>query len=160
MRIATDSRPMEQPKPDYESDHLYQLYSLFATDAQKEEMAAMYRAGNFGYGTVKKALADAAESYFAAARERREKLAADPAAVQEILRDGRCPCPEESRRSLSASEEGVWSGLEARWHSHCRQITPPTCNRRVQRLLPERRIRLEANRSNHCRDSAIVQVNR
>jgi tryptophanyl-tRNA synthetase len=88
MRIATDSRPMEEPKPDYENDHLYQLYSLFATDAQKEEMAAMYRAGNFGYGTVKKALADAAESYFAAARERREKLAADPAAVQEILRDG------------------------------------------------------------------------
>lgn len=65
MRITTDSRPMEQPKLDFESDHLYQLYSLFATDAQRDEMAALYRRGGFGYGQVKTALADAAESYFA-----------------------------------------------------------------------------------------------
>lgn len=88
MRITTDSRPMEEPKLDYENDHLYQLYSLFATDSQREEMAALYRAGNFGYGTVKKALADAAESFFATARAKRESLAANPAEVQEILRDG------------------------------------------------------------------------
>jgi tryptophanyl-tRNA synthetase len=88
MRITTDSRPMEEPKLDYENDHLYQLYSLFATDPQREEMAAMYRAGNFGYGTVKKALADASESFFATARAKRESLAANPAEVQEILRDG------------------------------------------------------------------------
>ncbi len=88
MRITTDSRPMEEPKLDYENDHLYQLYSLFATEPQREEMAAMYRAGNFGYGTVKKALADAAENFFAAARTKREALAANPAEVQEILRDG------------------------------------------------------------------------
>ena len=43
MRITTDSRPMEQPKPDFENDHLYQLYSLFATDAQRDEMAALYQ---------------------------------------------------------------------------------------------------------------------
>lgn len=87
MRIATDSRPMEQPK-EPEEDHLYQLYSLFAADAAREEMAALYRKGGFGYGQVKKALADAAETYFAAARAKREALAADPARVQDILRDG------------------------------------------------------------------------
>ena len=32
MRIVTDSRPMEQPK-EPGTDHLYQLYSLFADDA-------------------------------------------------------------------------------------------------------------------------------
>src|SRR6476646_6257038 len=37
MRITTDSRPMEQPKPDYENDHLFQLYSLFASAAQRDE---------------------------------------------------------------------------------------------------------------------------
>src|SRR3954447_25678146 len=63
MRIATDSRPMEQPK-EPEGDHLFQLYSLFATDAQREEMAAQYRRGGFGYGDVKKALADVAEQFF------------------------------------------------------------------------------------------------
>jgi len=87
MRIATDSRPMEEPK-DPDSDHLYQLYSLFATEAEREAMAAMYRRGGFGYGDVKKALADAAERYFGEARARREELAAHPGRVHEILSDG------------------------------------------------------------------------
>lgn len=69
MRITTDSRPMEQPK-DPDSDHLYQLFSLFSAEAPRQEMAALYRRGGFGYGQIKKALADAAEAYFAAARER------------------------------------------------------------------------------------------
>jgi tryptophanyl-tRNA synthetase len=88
MRITTDSRPLEQPKPDYENDHLYQLYSLFADDAQRAEMAALYQRGNFGYGQVKTALADIAESYFAAARTRRAELAADLPGVAAILADG------------------------------------------------------------------------
>lgn len=87
MRITTDARPMEQPKePD--EDHLYQLFSLFASDSQREEMAALYRRGGFGYGQVKTALADAAEGYFATARAKREEYAANPGRVQEILKDG------------------------------------------------------------------------
>jgi tryptophanyl-tRNA synthetase len=88
MRITTDARPMEQPKPDYENDHLYQLYSLFATDAQRAELAAIYQRGNFGYGQVKTMLADASEQYFAAARAKRAELAADTARVEAILADG------------------------------------------------------------------------
>jgi tryptophanyl-tRNA synthetase len=87
MRIATDSRPMEQPK-DPETDHLYQLYSLFATEAEREAMAALYRRGGFGYGDVKKALADAAERFFAEPRAKRAELAAHPERVHEILSDG------------------------------------------------------------------------
>ena len=67
MRITTDSRPMEQPKVP-ENDHLFQLYALVAEPSEREAMAALYRRGGFGYGEVKKALADAAERYFAAAR--------------------------------------------------------------------------------------------
>ncbi len=67
MRITTDSRPMEEPK-DPQSDHLFQLFSLVATDAEREHMAALYRRGGFGYGEVKKALADAADRYFAEPR--------------------------------------------------------------------------------------------
>ncbi len=87
MRIQTDSRPMEQPK-DPDEDHLYQLYSLFADDAQRTAMAERYRRGGFGYGEVKQALADLAESYFAAARERRQEWADHPERVREILADG------------------------------------------------------------------------
>ncbi|NLX98418.1 MAG: tryptophan--tRNA ligase [Rhodopirellula sp.] len=105
MRIVTDSRPLEQPK-DPESDHLFLLYSLFADDAQRDEMAATYRRGGFGYGQVKKALADLAESYFAEARQRRRDLEGDPARVREILGDGaaraRKKAAEVLRRAQSA----------------------------------------------------------
>src|SRR5262249_26801979 len=88
MRITTDSRPMEQPKPDFENDHLYQLYSLFATEAQRGEMAALYQRGNFGYGQVKTALAEIAEQFFAPFRAKRAELAADLPQVESILAAG------------------------------------------------------------------------
>jgi tryptophanyl-tRNA synthetase len=87
MRITTDSRPMDQPKePD--GDHLFQLYSLFASDAERADMAALYRRGGFGYGEVKKALADQAESFLAEPRARRAEFEAHPERVAEILADG------------------------------------------------------------------------
>jgi tryptophanyl-tRNA synthetase len=87
MRITTDSRPMEEPK-DPEDDHLYQLFSLLATPEETADMAALYRRGGFGYGQVKKALVEAAADYFAAARQRRAELAADPARIDAILAAG------------------------------------------------------------------------
>ena len=51
-------------------------------------MAAKYHAGGFGYGEVKKALAEAAEAYFEEARTKREELVAKPDQVHEILGDG------------------------------------------------------------------------
>ena len=87
MRISTDSRPMEDPK-DPDSDHLYQLYSLFASADETNEMAEMYRRGGFGYGDVKKKLAEASENYFAEARQRREEMEANPDQVKQILADG------------------------------------------------------------------------
>ncbi len=87
MRIKTDSRPMEAPK-DPDTDHLYQLYSLFAKDEDRQRMAATYRAGGFGYGDIKKALAEAAVEYFDEPRNRRADLAAHPEKVREILNDG------------------------------------------------------------------------
>jgi len=87
MRITTDSRPMEQPK-DPATDHLFQLFSLVATSDERAAMAAVYQRGGFGYGEVKKALADAAERYFAESRARRVELAAQPQRIREILADG------------------------------------------------------------------------
>ena len=87
MRIATDSRPMEDPK-EPEGDHLFQLYSLFASEENKQSMAGMYRTGGFGYGDVKKALLEEAEAFFAPARERRLELESDLDRVHQILGDG------------------------------------------------------------------------
>lgn len=104
MRITTDSRPMEQPK-DPESDHLFQLYSLFANDAQREEMVATYRRGGFGYGTVKKALADLAEQYFAEARQRRKELESQPEKIRQILGDGAATARKKAAAVLLRAEQ-------------------------------------------------------
>jgi tryptophanyl-tRNA synthetase len=74
------------------------LFSLFARQAERQQMAALYRRGGFGYGEVKKALADQAERFFAEPRQRRAELAAHPQRVEEILADG------ASRARKKASE--------------------------------------------------------
>jgi tryptophanyl-tRNA synthetase len=87
MRITTDSRPVEEPK-EPEGDHLYQLYSLFATEADRQALADLYRRGGFGYGEVKKKLLEVAGQFFAEARARRAELAADPERIEAILATG------------------------------------------------------------------------
>ncbi len=87
MAIKTDSTPVEAPK-DPEKCNLFTLYKLFASPEQQAALAARYRAGGMGYGEAKQALFEIAFEHFAAAREKRDKLVADPAAVEEILRDG------------------------------------------------------------------------
>jgi tryptophanyl-tRNA synthetase len=109
MRITTDSRPMDQPK-EPETDHLFQLYSLFATDAQRDEMAALYRRGGFGYGQVKTALADAAEHYFAAPRAKRAELAADPARVAGILAEGAQRARKKAAEVLARAKKACGVG--------------------------------------------------
>jgi len=104
MRIVTDSRPMEQPK-EPESDHLFQLYSLVATLQERDAMAATYRRGGFGYGEVKKALADAAERYFAEPRAKRTELAAHPERVGQILADGAARARNRAAEVLARAQK-------------------------------------------------------
>ncbi len=110
MRITTDSRAMEDPK-DPESDHLFQLFSLLADDASVQSMADLYRRGGFGYGEIKKAVAEAAESYFAPARARREELAASPQRVAEILGDGAAQARKKAGEVLRRAQ--VACGVKA-----------------------------------------------
>jgi tryptophanyl-tRNA synthetase len=87
MGIKTDSTPMGQPlNPD--ADNVFALYSLFASDAEKAEMAEMYRGGKIGFGGAKKALRAKVDEYFAPFREKRKKLAQDIASVEDMLRAG------------------------------------------------------------------------
>ncbi len=87
MRISTDSRPMEDAK-DPETDHLFSLLRLVAQPTEIEEVRTIYWRGGFGYGDIKKRLADAAENYFADARARRAELEATPDHVRHVLAEG------------------------------------------------------------------------
>jgi len=103
MRIVTDSRPMDEPK-EPETDHLFQLYSLFVDDAEREAMAATYRRGGFGYGEVKKKLADVAEHFFVDARQRRKELESDPERVRGVLDAGAAKARRKAAEVLERAQ--------------------------------------------------------
>ena len=58
------------------------------TPEEVAEMAANFRAGNYGYGHAKKALLAAYKRLFDPFREKREELVKDPATLEDILQDG------------------------------------------------------------------------
>lgn len=104
MRIVTDSRPMDQAK-EPAGDVLYDLFALVATEPQKEEMAALYRRGGFGYGDIKKALADAAEKFWAEPRARRAELVAKRDYVYEVLADGAAKARQKAAAVLKRAQD-------------------------------------------------------
>ena len=104
MRIATDSRPMEEPK-DPEGDHLFQLFSLFANHQQKSEVAKIYQAGGFGYGEIKKRLLEASTDYFSVFCFLRETLASDTHTVRQILADGAAKAREKAGEVLLRAQK-------------------------------------------------------
>jgi tryptophanyl-tRNA synthetase len=87
MSIVTDSTPLEEPK-DPDTCNVFALVSLFADGNRREEIAANYRRGGYGYGHAKKDLLELITDYFAEARERRRDLESREGYVLEILRHG------------------------------------------------------------------------
>lgn len=68
MQIVTDSLPLEEPK-NPETDNVYALYALLATEEQKMKMRDNYLGGNYGYGHAKQALYELIIEKFAKERE-------------------------------------------------------------------------------------------
>ena len=104
MSIQTDSRPMEEPK-NPEGDHLFELYSLFASPEQAKVLEDTYQRGHFGYGSVKKELVGLAENFFAEARERRCQLEASPDRIRQVLDDGAARARKKAAEVLQRVQE-------------------------------------------------------
>ncbi|MBE7633663.1 tryptophan--tRNA ligase [Tenacibaculum finnmarkense] len=67
MGIQTDSKALEEVKnPD--TDNVFAIYKLLASDAQIAEMRANYEGGNYGYGHAKQALYELIIEEFAEVR--------------------------------------------------------------------------------------------
>ena len=60
---------------------------------------------------MKKALAEAAERFFAEARARRESLAADPSAVERVLADGAARARAQASRVLERAKRACGLSL-------------------------------------------------
>jgi tryptophanyl-tRNA synthetase len=100
MAIQTDSTPLEAPK-DPETCNVFALIRLFADASLREETAAKYRSGGFGYGHAKKRLLELMTETFAQARERRKELISDEGEVLRILKAGGVKARERAESVMS-----------------------------------------------------------
>ena len=87
MSIVTDSLPVEAPKDPVKST-IFQLYSLFASKNEIEEMRERFRKGGTGYGDVKKQLFEKLWEYFSPMRKRRAEIVADKSYIDNVLARG------------------------------------------------------------------------
>ncbi|BAF59419.1 MAG: tryptophan--tRNA ligase [Pelotomaculum sp.] len=87
MKIKTDSTPVDQPKP-VEGNVLYELYSLFLDEKEREKLKERFLTPGLKYGEVKKELFGVIWEYFAPYRKERERLVKDRQYVVDTLREG------------------------------------------------------------------------
>jgi tryptophanyl-tRNA synthetase len=87
MSVVTDSTPVEAPKDPARST-ITQLYSLFASKNEVEEMREQFKKGGTGYGDFKKQLFEKIWEYFAPMRKRREEILADKSYIDNVLARG------------------------------------------------------------------------
>ena len=116
MGIVSDSTPVEAPK-DPTTSNIVALYKLFATEAELTKMESLYRnpmedaelrqGRPFGYGDAKKMLLDKINGYFGPFRQRRKELAAQPEAVEAVLRDGARKARAEARQTMALVRQAV-----------------------------------------------------
>jgi tryptophanyl-tRNA synthetase len=87
MSIVTDSKPVEAPKHPDEST-IFQLYSLFGSKSEIDEMRDRFEKGGTGYGDFKKLLFEKLWEYFAPMRKRRAELLTDKLYLDNVLAEG------------------------------------------------------------------------
>lgn len=110
-KVVTDATPLEDPKPT-EGSIILQLYKLFATPEQYQNMVDAHLAGGVGYGQFKKDLFEAYWEHFRAARERREWLLSNLDYVNGVLNQGAERAREEASTTLTRLRKAVglaWS---------------------------------------------------
>ena len=106
MKIATDSTPVEEPKP-MEDSIILDLYRFFASESDQAQMRVDFAAGGFGYGDFKQRLFDAYWEYFAPMRERRAELEKDQTLVTSILEAGAEQARHEADKVLTRVRKTV-----------------------------------------------------
>ena len=111
MGVVTDSTPLEAPKDTKSA--LFQLWALFASEAEREALFARAAAGGLGYGDVKKDLLRRLLAYFGPARERRAELAKRPGDVEDVLAAGASRAREIGAPVLAAARDAAGLGRGA-----------------------------------------------
>jgi tryptophanyl-tRNA synthetase len=108
MGVVTDSTAVEDPKDT--NTPVFQLWSLFADEADREEMFERARRGGVGYGELKKDLLKRLLEYFGPMREKREDLAKRPDDVEDILASGARRARQLGAPVVAAAREAAGLG--------------------------------------------------
>ena len=87
MGIQTDSTPLEDPK-DPDTDHVFALYKLIASEEQIAIMRSNYEGGNYGYGHAKQALYELVITKFAKERAAYNHYMENPKEIDDALAIG------------------------------------------------------------------------
>jgi tryptophanyl-tRNA synthetase len=87
MGIVTDSKGVEEPK-EPKGNTIFELYKLFASKDEAEEMSDRFLKGGMGYGDAKKMLLEKILNSFKPFKEKRAYLENHPKEVEEILAKG------------------------------------------------------------------------
>lgn len=109
--VVTDSKDFTKEPLDPDTDNVFALYSLFASDAEKTQMRKDYVDNRaFGYGHAKQALQAKIEEKFGAAGERYDALKARPSEIEDVLRDGARRARAIARATLDEAREAAGLG--------------------------------------------------
>lgn len=87
MWIVTGSEGLEDPK-DPENCNVFALIKFFASQDKQNEIAAKYKAGNYGYGHAKLELLDILLEYFGPARKKFAQFMENPKLLEEKISSG------------------------------------------------------------------------
>ncbi|MBX9853641.1 MAG: tryptophan--tRNA ligase [Cytophagaceae bacterium] len=104
MAIVTDSKGLEEEK-DPDKDNVYKLFALLATKEQAADMAAKYRAGNYGYGHAKQELYELILQKFSKEREIFNQYMSNTAELEKRLQEGAGKAREIAQKVLKRVRE-------------------------------------------------------
>ena len=106
MQIKTDSTPVEDPK-DPSKCNVFSLYKLFANETDINRLKDRYETGGMGYGDAKQTLFECIRDQFADAKYRYDQLMAQPAQIDEILKQGAQSARQIAAKNLAAIRKAI-----------------------------------------------------
>lgn len=109
MAMYTDPNRVSATTPGrVEGNPVFAFHDTFNPNkAEVEDFKRKYREGKVGDVEVKRSLVAALERFLEPIRQRRARYAADPAAVDRIIREGSARAREEARRTLHEVREAM-----------------------------------------------------
>ena len=106
MSIKTDSLGLEDQK-DPENCNVYKLYQLLASEEKTQDMAAKYRAGNYGYGHAKQELFELICNNFSEQRKKFNYLMSNTDIIELELKKGAKKASEIASKVLARIRNNI-----------------------------------------------------